>query len=163
MGRIGSVVLDTNDRFPELDLPLISGKTLKFPQEGGDGYAVVWFYRGGWWPFCRQQLADFQSTLGDFEAEQITLFAASADPIEKAKETAEKLKITFPIAYGLNAERVSEITGSYYETERKFIQPTNFLIRPDKTIEVASYSSGPIGRFVAGNVLGVVKFHKSKK
>jgi hypothetical protein len=48
MGKIGSVVLDTNDRFPELDLPLISGKTLKFPQEGGDGYAVVLFYRGGW-------------------------------------------------------------------------------------------------------------------
>lgn len=73
------------------------------------------------------------------------------------------MKITFPIAYGLNAERVSEITGSYYETERKFIQPANFLIRPDKTIEVASYSSGPIGRFAAGNVLGLVKFYKSKK
>ena len=35
------------------------------------------------------------------------LFTASVDPIEKAKETAEKLKITFPTAYGLNAERVS--------------------------------------------------------
>ena len=163
MGRIGSALLDTNDRFPELDLRLISDKTIKLPQEAGDGYAVVFFYRGGWWPICRQQLADFQSAIGELGAEQISLFAASADPIEKAKETAEKLKITYPLAYGLNAEEVSEITGSYYEKEKKFLQPTNFLIRPDKTIEVASYSSGPISRFVAKGVIMLVKHYKSKK
>jgi peroxiredoxin len=85
------------------------------------------------------------------------------DPIEKVKETAEKLKITFPLAYGLDAVAVSEITGVYYEDEKKFVQPTNFLIRPDKTIEVVSYSSGPIGRFAAKDVLALVKFYKSRK
>jgi hypothetical protein len=43
------------------------------------------------------------------------------------------------------------------------IQPAGFLIRPDKTVEIACYSSGPIGRFVAGDVLKLVRFYKSKK
>ena len=37
-----------------------------------------------------------------------------------------------------------------------------FLIRPDNTIEVAAYSSGPIGRFVPQDVLGLVRFYKSR-
>jgi peroxiredoxin len=48
MGRISTILLDSNHRFPELDLQLISGKTLKLPKEAGDGYAVVFFYRGYW-------------------------------------------------------------------------------------------------------------------
>jgi len=48
MARIGSVILDTNDPFPELDLKLVSGETLKLPQATGEGYGVVLFYRGPW-------------------------------------------------------------------------------------------------------------------
>ncbi|MGD8983543.1 MAG: redoxin domain-containing protein [Desulfobacteraceae bacterium] len=108
-------------------------------------------------------MAEFQSAVKEFEAEEITVIAGSVDPIEKAKETADKVKITFPVAYGLDPEKVSEITGAYYEKERKHLHATNFLIRPDKTIEVTCYSSGPIGRFVAKDVLGLVKFYKSRK
>jgi peroxiredoxin len=108
-------------------------------------------------------LADFQSLSRDFEAEGIKVIAGSVDPIEKARETVEKMGITYPVAYGLDMEAISEITGAYYEEERQFLQPTCFLIRPDNTVEVACYSSGPIGRFVAKDVLSLVKFYKSKK
>lgn len=163
MGRIGSVMLDTNDMFPKLDLQLVSGETLKLPEGVGEGYSVVSLYRGHWWGFCSQQLADFQALIQEFESEQITVIAASVDPNEKAREIVEKLEITYPIAYGLNAEEISGITGAYYNEEKKFLQPTNFLVRPDNTIEVACYSSGPIGRFLAKNILHLVRFHKGKK
>jgi hypothetical protein len=61
------------------------------------------------------------------------------------------------------AEEISRITGAYYDTDKKFIHATGFLIRPDKTIEVACYSSGTIGRFVAQDVLKLVKFYKSRE
>jgi len=48
MGRIGTVVLDTNDVFPELALQMISGETLTLPEASGPGYGVVFFYRGHW-------------------------------------------------------------------------------------------------------------------
>ena len=91
------------------------------------------------------------------------MIAGSVDPLEKAKETAEKAKVTFPVGYSLNPEKVSELTGTYYEKERKYLHAANFLIRPDKTIEVACYSSGPIGRFVAKDVLWLVRYYKSRK
>ena len=48
MGRIGRMVLDTNDVFPELTLKTISGGTLTLPEGSGTGYGVVFFYRGHW-------------------------------------------------------------------------------------------------------------------
>lgn len=163
MARLGKQFLDTGDRFPELDLQLISGRTLKLPQEFEEGYSVIFFYRGYWWPFCSQQLADFQSFSKDFDAEQIKIIAGSVEPIEKTKEFVDKLGITYPIAYGMDAETVSELTGAFYEKKRMIIQPTGILVRPDKTIEAAVYSSGPIGRFVANDVLKLVKFYKSRE
>ena len=82
--------------------------------------------------------------------------------MEKARETVEKNGVTYPVAYGMNAEDVSKLTGAYYDKDRKYIHATGFLVRPDNTIEVACYSTGTIGRFVAQDVLGLVKFYKSK-
>jgi peroxiredoxin len=48
MSRIGSRFLDANDVFPELELQLVSGNTLKLPDRNGNGYGVVLFYRGYW-------------------------------------------------------------------------------------------------------------------
>ncbi|NVL91606.1 MAG: redoxin domain-containing protein [Desulfobacterales bacterium] len=101
--------------------------------------------------------------LQELESEKIMVIAASVDLRENAREIIEKLTLTYPIAYGLNAEEISGMTGAYYHEEKKFLQPTNFLVRPDKTIEVASYSSGPIGRFVAKDVVRLVQFYKGKR
>jgi len=63
----------------------------------------------------------------------------------------------------MNAEETSRITGAYYDKDRQYIHATGFLIRPDNTIETVCYSSGTIGRFVAQDLLNLVKFYKSKK
>ena len=48
MARLGTKILDSNDPFPEIEMKLISGEKLKLPQDAGDGYAVIFFYRGYW-------------------------------------------------------------------------------------------------------------------
>ena len=108
-------------------------------------------------------MADFQSLWSDFQAEEIAVIGASVDPEEKAKETVEKLGISFPVAFGMDAEEISRLTGAYYDTKKKFLHATGFLVRPDGTVEVACYSSGTIGRFVAKDVLGLVRFYKSRQ
>jgi len=163
MARIGSNILDTNDVFPELDFQLISGETLKLPNGIGQGYGTILFYRGYWWPFCRQQLADFQALIKEFESEQIKVIAGSVDPVEKVKEFVEKIGVTYSVGYGLNAEEISRVTGAFYEKEKKFLHAAGFIIRPDKTIVNACYSSGPIGRLAARDTLNLIKFYKSKK
>jgi alkyl hydroperoxide reductase subunit AhpC len=108
-------------------------------------------------------LADFQALFKDFESEEIKIIAASVDPIEKAKEFVEKIGVAFPVGYGLNAEEISRVTGAFYEKEKKFLHATGFIIRPDKTIVNACYSSGPIGRFSARDSLNLIKSYKSEK
>lgn len=48
MARAGSRLLDTNDQFPELELKLTNGETLRLPKGAGEGYCVVLLYRGYW-------------------------------------------------------------------------------------------------------------------
>lgn len=55
-------------------------------------------------------------------------------------------QLTFPVAYGLEAEKISRLTGAFYDEEKKFIHATGFLFNRDGTIIVASYSTGAIGR-----------------
>lgn len=107
-------------------------------------------------------MADFQSVLKDFENEGIKIVAGSVDPLDKTEAFVEKLALSYPVAYGMDMETTCAKTGVFYEKDRKFIQPSCFLLRPDKTIEVAVYSSGPIGRFVPQDVLGLVRFYKNR-
>ncbi len=97
------------------------------------------------------------------EKEDVKIFAGSVDSLDKAKETIEKTSAAYPVAYGMDAIEISKITGAYYDQDKKYLHPTGFLIRPDNTIDVACYSSGPVGRIVAKNVLGLVKFYKKQK
>ena len=78
--------LHTNDSFPSLGVHLISGERIQLPDYTGESYGVFLIYRGHWWPFCNQQLADFQSIFGDFESEGIKIVAGSVDSVEKAKK-----------------------------------------------------------------------------
>jgi len=53
-----------------------------------------------------------------------------------------------------------QAVGAFYEERRQILQATGFLVRPDRTIAVAQYSSGPIGRLVWQDVLALVQFYK---
>jgi len=108
-------------------------------------------------------LADYQGLSEAFRAEHIQLFAVSVDPVDKAKETTEKLGLTFPVAYGADAKEMSGATGAFYAPEKKFLHATGFVIRPNRMVEVACYSSGPIGRLEAQHALNLVKFYKSRQ
>lgn len=162
MTSLGSF-LDNNDLSPELEFKIVSGNALRLAPKGGHGWRIVLFYCGDWCHFCQQQLADFQALLKDFEAEQTTVIAGSADPIEKAKELVNKIGIPFPVGYGLNAEEISRVTGAFYEKEKKFLHPTGFLIRPDNKISDACYCSGSMGHLVARDTLHLVRSYKDEK
>lgn len=100
---------------------------------------------------------------GKLKDEGIGVVAASVDPLEKAQETVKEHGITFPVAYGLDLKETVAKIGAFYEEARDFLQATGFVLKPDKTIAVAVYSSGPIGRLVWQDVLKMVQFYKSRK
>jgi peroxiredoxin len=48
MARIESMLLDTDQRFPDLELQLASGEKIVLPADSGEDYTVIFFYRGYW-------------------------------------------------------------------------------------------------------------------
>ena len=108
-------------------------------------------------------MADFQSHVEAFKTENVDVVALSVDPLDKAKETVEKLQLTFPVAYGLEVPRDAEKVGAFWEERRKIIHATNFILDSDKKVVDACYSIGPIGRIVAVDALSHIQFFKRRK
>ncbi len=82
------------------------------------------------------------------------------DTEEQAKGTMDECGINFPVGYSLDNKQISELTGCFYEEKRQIIHSTGYVLKPDGTVAVAVYSSGPIGRLVWQDVLGLVQFYK---
>jgi peroxiredoxin len=77
-------------------------------------------------------LADFQSQIEEFKRENVQVVALSVDPLEKAKETVEKLQLTFPVVYRLEVPRDPDKIGAFWEERRKVVHATNFILDSDK-------------------------------
>ncbi len=89
------------------------------------------------------------------------MVAGSVDSAEKTLALSDKLGITYPMAYGLDPEEVSRLIGSFYEKEKNYLHASGFIVRPNNSVEMAVYSTGAIGRFVAKDALSAVKYYKS--
>jgi peroxiredoxin len=107
-------------------------------------------------------LAAFEKARPKLEDEGIRVVAASTDPVDKATETVKEHAISFPVGYGLPLKETAGALGTFYEEKRGFLQATGFVVKPDRTIAVSQYSSGPIGRLVWQDVLGLVQFYKKQ-
>ena len=53
-------------------------------------------------------------------------------------------------------------SGNRLETKRNIIKPSEFLLGPDRRVLHATYSSGPIGRIAADDVVKLVGFLEAR-
>lgn len=105
-------------------------------------------------------MADFQASFADFLSEGVAILAGSVDTLDKSNEIMEKAGVTYPVAYGLNAEEVSRTVGAYFEPEKQFLHAAGFIIAQDKKVSVGCYSTGPIGRLTAQDSLSLIRYYK---
>jgi len=57
--------------------------------------ALLLFYRGGWCPFCNQQLAAIASDIQQFKDAGATIVAVSGEEVDKGKDLLKKLNLPF--------------------------------------------------------------------
>jgi peroxiredoxin len=105
-------------------------------------------------------LAGFNSLQAELKALDIGVFAASVDPIDKAREVANE--VYFPIGYSLTREQ-SGMVGGWHMSQRDAVQPSEFLLDAGGKVVASSYSAGPIGRIDAGDVVKLVKLYDSRR
>lgn len=104
-------------------------------------------------------MAAFEKARPELEAAGARVVAASADPLDKAQETAAGLN--FPVAYGVTRE-VAEQLGSWWEERRGIIQPSEYVLDASGKVRASTYSSGPIGRIEPADVLQLIAFYEKQ-
>jgi peroxiredoxin len=148
--------------FPAFDVPAVGGGLIQVPQVLQGFYGAVLIYRGAWCPYCQAQLAGFQRASAKLSDVGIKVVALSVDDEATTIGTIQKFGLSFPVGHSANAEQVADITGAYTNKTPSYLQTTGFLISPDGKVLNAVYSSGPIGRLVVEDVIGMVTYLKSK-
>ena len=101
-------------------------------------------------------MADFQAKCEQFKSKNIRIIAASVDSKEDALGTVRKHDLELTVAYGLDARATSQTLGTFFEDEKGFLQPANFIINPEGKVYISVYSSGAIGRFRAAECLDAI-------
>lgn len=109
-------------------------------------------------------MADFEKLRTEFSAQEIDLYAASVDDLADAQKMIAAEHLTFPVAHGLDALVIARTLGSFYNDTAgdEFLQPTDFIIRPDGMVETATYSSAAIGRLSAADALALIGSRKQR-
>ncbi len=90
----------------------------------------------------------------------VKVFAASVDPLDKAKAVAADL--SFPLGYGVTRD-IADQLGSWWEERRSIIQPSEFVLGADGKVLASSYSDGPIGRIDAADVVKLINFREAQQ
>jgi peroxiredoxin len=102
-------------------------------------------------------LADYQTWLPDLKQLGITVIAASVDTLEEARKTVDTQKLSYPVGHSLDYQDISRRTGAFIEHERKILHATGFVLKPGLKIQVATYSTGPIGRLTPNDVSSLIR------
>jgi peroxiredoxin len=154
--------LTNGDTFPHLTANAVSGTTIDLPGDLAGFFGVVLLYRGSWCPYCNAQLAGFSRAASTLAELGIKVVAISVDAQAEATSMVDKYHLDFPVGYGADADKVAAATGAYTNDSPHYLQSTGFVLDPEGKIITAVYSSGAIGRLVADDVVGLVRYIKSQ-
>ena len=153
--------LHNGQQFPSLSVPAVGGGTISLPDDLVGSYGIVLVYRGSWCPYCNAQLAGFARAHAKLAELGIKVVALSVDDEQTSAALIDKLHLQFPVGYGANADCIAHTLGAYTNADPKHLQGTGFVLDPDGRVLIALYSSGAIGRLVADDVAGFVRYVKT--
>jgi peroxiredoxin len=108
-----------------------------------------------------RQLAAYEDKKAGLETLGATIYTASVDSLEQAREVVNH-GLTFPVAYGTTREE-SEMFGAWWESERGFIQPTEFLLGRGGVVLGSMYASGPVGRMGADEAVRLITVRERRR
>lgn len=105
-------------------------------------------------------MVGFGKLKAEFDALGVTIIAASIDTGENAQVVADETGLL--VAGGVTRDDAKAL-DSWWEDRRSIIQPSEFLLDTSGKVLTSSYSSGPIGRVDAADVIGMIKHRESQK
>lgn len=157
-------LLDAGDKLPDSEVPLVGGGRISIPRDLKQPFNVVLVNRGAFCPYCIAQLRGFQTSLAKLSSEGIGVVSFSADSLASAENVVQENRLQFPVGYAASVETAARILGVYYDADTPpYLQSAGFLVDGSGKVLTAVYSSGPLGRLLAQDVLGFVQYVKAQR
>lgn len=91
------VPLDKGASVPKLTLRGVDGKAFDLSASVAKRPTVLIFYRGGWCPFCNQQMSGLQGVVKDLTDAGYQLLAVSPDKPEELAKSMDKHTLTYTL------------------------------------------------------------------
>jgi len=107
-------------------------------------------------------LAGLQGKLPELEALGARVVAGSVNNEVETRALAEKLSLTFPLAWGMTRQMAAAI-GAWWDADRNIVQPAEFIVGPGGKVISSTYSSGPIGRAELGDILALIGIYEKRR
>ena len=95
-------------------------------------------------------MVGFENEKEGLEKLDAKVVAISVDEQEDAQKVA--LEVSFPVAHSATKDD-GDAVGAWWGEPRGMIQPSEFVIGPDRKVMTSSYSSGPLARMDAADVI----------
>jgi len=154
---------------PDLQVPVVGGRTYDIRNETPTAFSLIVFYRGLHCPICKTQLKDLDTKIGEFERRGVSVVAISTDVEERAVMTnldwqLPQLRIGYGLSlptareWGLYISRGRGKTSLGIEEPDLFSEPALYLVRPDGTLFFGSVQTMPFARPHFSDILGAIDY-----
>lgn len=91
-------------------------------------------------------MADYNFVYDAFKASNVRVIGATVDSVEDVTAMSERLGLEFPVLAEIDRAQVVDGMGAYPLDRRGTYHPVNVILDENGAVDVASYSSGAIGR-----------------
>jgi peroxiredoxin len=136
--------LGVGARVPKVMVKSLEGKNINLPKFLSAQPTVLIFYRGGWCPFCNQQMAGLQKIEGDLKNLGYRLVAISPDRAEELRKSIDKNHLSykllsdspmkaaqaFGVAFHLDDSTIEKYKGYGVDLERSSGEKHHYLPVP---------------------------------
>ncbi|MGH8004701.1 MAG: peroxiredoxin family protein, partial [Limisphaerales bacterium] len=119
---------------PEFDLENVQGGRFNLIRETAKGPLVLYFFSGGWSPFCVVTLKKAQRILPEFGKRRRQFAAVSPESKTLTKRLAEREGLTFPLLVDFDLAAIRRYGLLNSESERPAPYPTFFIIDRERVI-----------------------------
>lgn len=115
-----NATITVDSKAPDFELPNARGEVKKLSDMLEMGPVILTFYRGGWCPYCNDQLYALQQLMPEFEELGAQLVAVSPEKPESAADTVLKDGLTFEVLsdVGNKISRVYDLLWTVPEEKR---------------------------------------------
>jgi peroxiredoxin len=142
---------------PELEVDTLDSGRWRLSQQQPKNFTMIVAYRGYHCPVCRPYLCGLDRLIDEFGKRGVEVLAVSTDMRERAQLSKDEWKLkNVRIGYGMSIDKARE-WGLYISSSRGktsagiiepdlFNEPGLFLVRPDRTLYAAYFSTVPFAR-----------------